>query len=212
MTLLTMLFLDACAPPAPVPRILEDLETRAEDTYRRALDKAQTELGRDAAAVRQAWDQFRERAKIDGAGDFLLQAIDKLVTKLEAEASKPQMELSIARIANAITQYLDELYSLYETTSPPALLNLGYGGREVTLDALEEDPDAAQADLANLNASWWGVRNEVLAAGGVTEVAAYEASLERQARLLSAEDLAGLREESDAGLQIAAAMKDVFGG
>ncbi|MCA9493680.1 MAG: hypothetical protein KC621_27295, partial [Myxococcales bacterium] len=149
----------------------------------------------------------------DGAAAADLDAMDAAVSALSDAAGAATLDdVSLARVANAVSGPMDELFALYDDPVPASILALDYGGREVSLDAMDGAVEAAGADIDQLDAVWATVRDQVLTAGGDAEAADYDASLTRQHELVSAGDAAGLLTESNAGLELVDALEGVFGG
>lgn len=210
-SLLSLLMLGACS-GSSIPAELANIEGTAEDAYDQALASNYADVGVDAAALDTDWTAFRDQAAADGAAEADLSAMDAaiagLVTAVAEQTSLTDLEL--ARAANAVSGPMDELFDLYNDPIPSAVLALDYGGREVSLDAMAEDLQAALTDIGTLETIWAGLKTQVLDAGGDAEAADYEASLATQTQLATDGDAAGLVTESNAGLEIVDLLEDVF--
>jgi hypothetical protein len=114
--------------------------------------------------------------------------------------------------ANAVSGPMDELFALYDDPVPASILALDYGGREVSIDAMEEGMGDAMEDIGELETVWASVKADVLDAGGDAEAADYDSSLATQRDLAEQGDAAGLLSESNNGLEIVDALEGVFGG
>ena len=209
--LLALPLLGACAGSA-VPSALSDLEGTAEDAYDKALVADYTAVSDDASALDAGWQDFRDQAAADGATDADLTAMDDAIAGLgDAVANQSSLtDYELARAANAVSGPMDELFALYDDAIPADILALDYGGREVSIDAMEEGMGDALDDIGELEAVWSGVKQQVLDAGGDAEAADYEASLASQTELANGGDASGLLVESNNGLEIVDALEGVF--
>lgn len=203
--------LGACA-GSSIPGALSDLEGTAEDAYDKALVSDYTAVADDASALDAGWAEFRDQAVADGAGDADVTAMDDAIAGLgHAVADQAALtDYEIARAANAVSGPMDELFALYDDAIPADILALDYGGREVSIDAMEAGLGDALDDIGELEAVWSGVKQQVLDAGGDAEAADYETSLASQTDLANAGDAPGLLAESNNGLEIVDALEGVF--
>ena len=211
---LFLLLASGCAKGgAGVPSALLDIEGTAEDAYDKALVGDAATVTADADAIATGWNDYRAQAEADGASSADLSAMDAAVSALsDAAAAADLRDTALARVANGVSAPMDELFGLYDDPVPAPILALDYGGREVSLDAMEEGLDDAAQDLDELDAVWATVRDQVVAAGGSAEADAYDASLVAQHDLATAADAAGLLAESNNGLELVDALEGVFGG
>ena len=209
---LTLLVAGCAKQGSAIPGELLDIEGTAEHAYDKALVDDTASVAADADTIAAAWASYRDTAAADGASPSDLVAMDDAVSALSAAAPEATDGIALARLANGVSAPMDELFGLYDDPVPPAVLALDYGGREVSLDSLEEGLDDAAQDLDELDAVWATVRGEVVSAGGDAEAGAYDASLLRQHELASAGDSAGLLAESNNGLELVDALEGVFGG
>ncbi|MEQ1501576.1 MAG: hypothetical protein ABMB14_05065 [Myxococcota bacterium] len=201
-----------CGKQSSIPAELLDLEGTAEHAYDKALVDDFASVQGDAETIASAWASYRGTAEADGASPSDLTSMDDAVSALSAAAGATGDGIALARVANGVSAPMDELFGLYDDPVPPAVLALDYGGREVSLDSLEEGLDDAAQDIDELDAVWATVRDEVVSAGGEAEASAYDASLLRQHELATAGDAAGLLAESNNGLELVDALEGVFGG
>lgn len=212
ISFLLLALLGACAGSSSIPGALADIEGTAEDAYDKALVSDYAAVADDASALDSGWSSFRDQAATDGAAEADLTAMDDAIAGLsDAVANQASLtDLELARAANAVSGPMDELFALYDDPIPPAVLALDYGGREVSIDALEEGMGDALEDIGELESIWSGVKQEVLDAGGDAEAADYDTSLTTQTDLANAGDAAGLLAESNNGLEIVDALEGVF--
>lgn len=212
ISFLLLPLLGACAGSSSIPATLADIEGTAEDAYDKALVSDYAAVSDDASALDSGWASFRDQAATDGAADADLSAMDDAIAGLvSAAADQPNLtDLELARAANAVSGPMDELFALYDDPVPASVLALDYGGREVSLDALEVDMTAALSDIGTLETVWGDVKQQVLDAGGDAEAADYDTSLATQADLANAGDATGLLTESNNGLEIVDSLEGVF--
>lgn len=214
ISFLLLPLLGACvgSSKSTIPQALADLEGTAEDAYDKALVSDYATVSGDATGISDGWSSFRDQAAADGAADADLNAMDDAIAGLnDAVANQSSLtDYELARAANAVSSPMDELFALYADPVPPAVLALDYGGREVSIDAMEAGMGDALDDIGELRTVWSGVKQQVLDAGGDAEAADYEASLATQTDLANAGDAAGLLTESNNGLEIVDALEGVF--
>ena len=210
--LLLPFLLTACSGSSAIPTPLAEIEGTAEHAYDQALASDYAGLSADASTLDSAWAGFRARAAADGGPTEVLVLMDEAIAGLaSAAADQPNhTDLELARAANAISGPMDELFALYDDPVPAAVLALDYGGREVSIDALEDGLGDALADIGELESTWAGVKQQVLDTGADGEAASYDTSLATQADLATAGDAAGLLAESNHGLELVDAMEAVF--
>jgi hypothetical protein len=105
---------------------------------------------------------------------------------------------------------MEDLYSVYDSSTPPALMGLDYLGREVVLDGMESDFDATSLDTDSIQSTWDGVRDEVIAAGGQTEADAYDADIVDIRNACSTADTQAVQDYANVGLELVDAMEQLF--
>jgi hypothetical protein len=162
-----------------------------------------------AASLDRDWQAFRPQAQAAGATAAVLDATDQAVAGLD-DAAAGTDGLAMARAANAVSAAMPDLFSLFQPAVPPALLTLDGLGRELVLDGKEADFTAASGHLASLSAAWESARAQVVAAGGTTEAAQYDAALSALDADTSASDPARLQTDANAGLDLVDAMEKLF--
>jgi hypothetical protein len=210
---LTLVVVGCAKQGGAIPAELLDIEGTAEHAYDKALVAEFASVQGDADSITAAWASYRNTAEADGASAADLTAMDDAVSALsDAVAGATGDGVALARVANGVSAPMDELVGLYDDPVPPAVLALDYGGREVSLDSLEEGLDDAAQDIDELDAVWATVRDEVVSAGGEAEASDHDASLVRQHDLATAGDAACLLAESNNGLELVDALEGVFGG
>lgn len=214
ISFLLLPLLGACTGSADsaIPAALADIEGTAEDAYDKALVSDYAAVSDDASALDSGWAAFRDQAATDGAADADITAMDDAIASLNAAVADQAnlTDFELARAANTISGPMDELFALYNDPVPASVLALDYGGREVSLDAMEVDMDAALTDIGTLETVWAGVKQDVLDAGGDAEAADYDTSLATQTDAANSADDAGLLTESNNGLEIVDALEGVF--
>ena len=148
--LLALPLLAACG--SSVPAGLADIEGTAEDAYDKALVSDYAAVSADADTLTSAWKGYRDQAEADGASAADLGAMDDAIDGLSAavDSQADLTDVELARAANAVSAPMDELYSLYDDPVPASILALDYGGREVSIDAMEEGMGDALEDIGCL--------------------------------------------------------------
>jgi hypothetical protein len=112
--------------------------------------------------------------------------------------------------ANAVSQLMPTLYGHYASPIPVAVRALDYLDREAQLRSLAGQRERVRPLVAQLAATWAGLRAKVIAKGGRTEAAAYDQHVAAMKRLAPAAGK-GLRREADNGLNLVDSLEGVFG-
>jgi hypothetical protein len=76
-------------PTAPVPAILESIETLAEDAFDQALGSDFGAVEASAAAIALEWRAYREQALAAGAQPDDIEAMELAVSNFQADAARP---------------------------------------------------------------------------------------------------------------------------
>lgn len=204
-----LVILAACR-PGGVPAALEDIEAEAEHAYDVALAEDYAALADAASVIDAAWIDYRPTAEADGAGADVLSAVDDAIVGL-TEAANVQGGPAVAgRAANAVSEHMPELYTLYGPKVPTEVLALDYQGREIVLDGMDVAFEAAAIDVEALSSTWDAVRPAVVDAGGDAEAADFDASVERLRGLAAGQDAAGLIDEANVNLELVDVLEGVF--
>lgn len=196
--------------PGTVPAPLADIEGTAEDAYDKALVSDFAAVAAGAASIDGAWRSFRAEAGSAGAAAEVVSQMDEAVSGLVSASATPTDAAVLARAANAISAPMDELFALYETAVPPAVLALDYLGREVVLDARQGTLADATRHIDAIEDTYGTVRPGLLAGGGERPAAEYEASIDAMRADVSTEDAAALETDANVGLELVDAMEGVF--
>jgi len=197
--------------PEPPPRALVLLESRAEDAFDLALaEDVEGVLGL-AEQLSGTWDGYRDRARSDGVEAEAVSALDAAIDHLVQDLEGAPSTLELARSVNAVSAPMASFYSAYQPEVPAEVLTLDYVGRELRLDAMAHDYARARTDVEAMTASWRTLRPRVVRAGGVTEAAAFDRSIDAEQRAIASERGPVLDEEARAQLELVDDLERVFG-
>lgn len=205
---------DAAADVAPggtIPTALANVEGTAEDAFDKALLGDRQAVAADAAQLDTDWKSFRDQASSDGADATSLAAVDAAIAGLVTAAAGTQSPVELARAANAVSAPMPTLYALYHPATPTELLELDYRGREIQLDGQQPDLARAAQDAASLRQTWTALKSAVIANGGSTQAADYDASIAALESDITAGDGAKLATDAVVGLDLVDAMEGLFG-
>ena len=196
-----------------IPAELNSVESLAEDTYDMALANDFASVSDNAIQLDQDWAAFRDQAKADGASDSVLTQMDQAVADLLAGSEAGFTDPVVAaRVANAVSAPMPDLFDLYNPKIPSAVLALDYLGREVVLDGMEEDFTAATSDVDAIQSEWDGLRPLLVDAGGSDVATAYDDSIAALRQDITDLNSDLLIEEANVGLEIVDNMETVFEG
>jgi hypothetical protein len=198
--------------PGQVPDDLLHIEEVAEDAYDQALVAAYAKVSSDADEIAASWQAYRARAEADGAAAADLDAMDQAVDQLGPAAAAAVDPPTVGRAANAVSAGMDELFALYDPQVPADVLALDYLGREVVLDAMQQDFGRAGTDTDAIDARWADVKQQVLDAGGSMQASDYEASIATVRSAIAATDEAQVIADANAELELVDALERVFEG
>lgn len=190
-----------------IPQGVLDFEAAAEDAYDVALQGDVAALRKAAASIRDRWKKLRSAVVRDGLQDASARALDKSVAHLESLSRTTDDKVRLARAANALSDTMDDVFTLYRPKVPPEILSLDFLGRELVLDAMSSDARAAARDLATLQKEWAGLRPKVLKAGGSKQAADLDRLLTSVKEAISRQDWPELRNQSEAELELVDSME-----
>ncbi|MCB9777881.1 MAG: hypothetical protein H6742_04900 [Alphaproteobacteria bacterium] len=208
--LLPLALATACTGGSGVPADLEAIEGDAEHAYDVALVSDFAELATTADGIDSAWAAYRDTASADGASAALLDEMDVAVAGLLDVSGGSPTAVEAARAANAVSAPMPELYRLYDPPIPPEVLALDYLGREVVLDAMDDDFGAAVVDVDTVATTWAGLEPTVLDAGGDAEAADFSASVARMQELAQGTDAQALIDEANVNLELVDVLEGLF--
>jgi hypothetical protein len=193
----------------PAPAILTQTESRAEDLVDLAL------AGDRSGVTGQATRLVRETNSSSTAALIGLGVPRGTVAQLRQRASqvyhlaRSGSFVEILLAANAVSQLMPTLYRHFDHRVPTPILALDYFDREVEFRSLARQPVKVEGAVKGIEQAWARVRPRVIAAGGVSEAAAYETHVATMKRL---EPGGGqrLRAEAVHGLELVDALEQVF--
>jgi len=192
-----------------VPQALADTESGAEDLIAFAL------AGDRRAVVSSAGRLVKE---VDGTTTRVLsRASVRAATVAELErrtarlsrVSRARSFVDVALAANAVSQLMPRLYERFESPVPSEILGLDYLDREAQFRSLARQPTKVAAAVKSLAATWARVRPKVVSAGGTDEARAYQAHVDRMARLAPSA-AHQIEAEARSGLEVVDRLERVF--
>lgn len=201
----------AGCPPATdgnaIPQSLLDIEGIAEDAYDKALLADFAAVSKDGEDIAAAWDGFRVQAEADGAS---AETLGGMTASVDGLRNAPEDAVGAGRAANAVSAFMKDLFGLYDPTTPPSIIQLDYGGREIVLDALAADLLAAGVDIDALETEWLSVSDAVVAAGGQDVADSYDLHIAEMRARVTADDADTLIEEANLGLELVDDMEKLY--
>jgi len=194
---------------APAPAILTQTESRAEDLVDLAL------AGDRTGVIREATRLARETngstiAPLTGLG-----VPRAKVARLSQRANhvyrlaRSGSFVEILLAANGVSQLMPSLFGHFYDRVPTPILALDYLDREAELQSLARQPEKVASAVKGIEQTWAGVRPKVIAAGGVSEAAAYQTHVATMKRLEPTEGQK-VRAEAVHGLELVDALEQVF--
>ena len=204
------LYLVSCSQKnGEIPTELSNIEGDAEHAYDMALAEDYVAAHDAALSIQTSWQTYRDVALADGATETVLTQLDDAIANL-LTVSEAGVRIDVGRAANAISAPMPELFALYNPSIPPAILELDYEGRAIVLDGMEEDFATSITDVENLSTTWNSIKQQVVDAGGTTEAADFDASVQRLTDLAQGSDVAGLIEEANINLELVDVLEGLF--
>lgn len=202
----------AHASTAAIPTALDKLESISEDTYDLAYAGKFAQVTKNAATIRLIWQRYRPDATRAGASPQLVGKMDKAVADLSAAAphARPGENVKLARLADAVTADMDQLFALYHPTTPTGIMKLDYLGRELVLDGTAGDFDAAGRHFQEMSSDWAALKPAILHANGANEARVYDQSLVDLKVHLGTRDGAAVVKAANVGLDDIDAMEKLF--
>ena len=193
-----------------IPTEISDLESAAEDAYEEALKNNISDVKVKSSLMNTIWQSYRSKAANDGASAPNLNAVDLAINNFVVLMESSSDSNEVARAANAVSATMDELFALYDSPVPSNVLVLDYLGREVALDARQNDFVAAKSHIDTYAATFAIIRSEILAAKGSKEVADFEANVVYMLANVTAQDNLNLEINANLGLEIVDNIETVF--
>lgn len=187
-----------------MPPPLQQVRTEAAAVYERAVAGDDEIAFVGPARVEEAWREARRRAEADGAPAAAVDAVAAAVTALRWSATlRDDDPLAMARAANRVIGATAGLVTFYRPGLPPDTLHLDYLQRELALDGLAGDLEAAATHARELERAWTAVRAHVLEAGARRQTAAFDASVGAVREAVAARDFERLARIASRGATLA---------
>ena len=195
----------------PVPAVLKATESSAEDIVDYALAGNRGQVTTAAAELRAAATGPAAAALAgSGASPADISTLRQRATRVAA-LSRHGSFVQIALAANAVSQLMAGFYARFRDPVPPGILTLDYLDREAQLRSLAGQRPEVAAAIRQLVAFWPRTRPLVVAAGGATQAAAYQAHVAAMKRLAPGAG-ARIRAEAVRGLALVDKLEQVFTG
>ena len=193
----------------PVPQVLRDTESSAEDLVDYALARDRRNVVAAAAELESAASgpaaAALTRAGVPAATVARLRARAGHVAVLARRAPY----IAVALAANDVSALMAELYAHFRDRVPASVLELDYLDREAQLRSLAGTPTQVAAAVKRLAPVWARLRQKVVAAGGAQEAAAFTAHVAAMKRLDPAAARA-VQAEAAHGLELVDRLEQVF--
>jgi len=154
--------------PQEVPKELNGLEALSCDVFGFALKVDLEGLESASRRLAEQWSSVREIVIDDGASPKDVAGTDGAIARLRKVLDGRAERVPLARAANAVSLHLDELFGLYRPVVPAGMLALDFLGRELLLDGIQADFTSAAGHTDDLAATWGGLRDRVVGAGGAS--------------------------------------------
>ena len=177
---------------AAVPSDLVDIESGAEDAFEAVLLGDSATVNAGLTKIQQGFAAYRGHAVSDGAPQAIVDRLKTVSDELRDAIAEGETGPALARITNAVSAPMPRLFAVYTEPVPPTVLVLDYVGRELELDALQHSASQAATDLERAVRTWNLLRPTVVAKGGTTEAAKFDATLADLRAAVDAADFAAL--------------------
>jgi hypothetical protein len=196
---------------APVPAVLTDVESSAEDIVDDALAGNRDAVVATAGTLRRTADGPAASAlRSAGVPKAVVRDLGRRANRVALVSGKGSM-ISIALAANDVSGLMPSLYAHFSDRVPPTILRLDYLDREAELRSLAREGSRASAAVAQLGPAWAGVRARVVAAGGKSEAASFDRHVAAMQKLRSRTGR-DLEAEAARGLELVDQLEQVFTG
>jgi len=199
----------AAAAKPPLPAVLVDTESSAEDIVDYALAGDRGQVVSTAARLKGAADGPAAAALVRSGVPAATVAQLVLRANRVARISHRGSFVTVALAANAVSGLMPILYGRFANRVPASILALDYFDREAELRSLAHDPASVARAVEQLARTWARVRPTVIAAGGAVEAAAFGRHVAAMGRL---DPNAGkpVQAEAARGLELVDRLEDVF--
>jgi hypothetical protein len=193
---------------ASVPRTVLSIEGDAEDAIDMVFADNWDRVSADAGSIASNWAEFVDSSEAGGVTDGQREAMDKAIADLGG-AAYSEDGIGARQAANDVSKVIVDVFDLFEHMVPTDVGRLDWMERQVIIDADRDDWTAVQSDLTQTRYTFSRIKSDVSASGGEKEAADFEASLDKQARLASAEDTA-IVDEANLALELVDALERVY--
>lgn len=201
--------MDEASAKQPVPAVLTEVESSAEDIVDLAVAGDRRSLVAEAERLR-AETGGRRLAALAGSGirPATVARLRQQARRL-AGVARTGSFVDVALAANAVSQLMPAAYGRFQDPVPAAILTLDYLDREARFRAVAAQEKQVARAVTGLERAWAGVRPKVVEAGGKSEAAAYDRHVATMKRLPpgAAEQV---RAEAVRGLELVDRLEQVF--
>jgi hypothetical protein len=193
----------------PLPTVLVDTESSAEDIVDYALAGDRSRVVSTAARLKASADGPAASALARSGVPAATVTELTLRANRVARISRGASFVTVALAANAVSGLMPVLYGRFANRVPASILALDYFDREAELRSLARQPARVALAVEQLAGTWTRVRPKVVAAGGAAEAAAFQQHVVTIGRL---EPTSGkqVRAEAARGLELVDRLEDVF--
>jgi len=203
---------DAAAASGAIPDSLRTVESGAEDTTDFVL------AGERAQAV-DAANALNEAAQGQAAKDLATAGISAArIDELKARAAEVARiapggkPIDVALAANRAFELVPGFFAVYSDPVPAEVIELDYLDFEAKLQGIAGDSTEAASAIAQLDRTWSALRGEVVAAGGDSAAAQFDAHVAEMLRLTSAGTDQQIADEAQHGLDLVDEIEVVYAG
>jgi len=199
----------AAAAKPPLPAVLVDTESSAEDIVDYALAGDRGRVVSTAARLKASADGPAASALVRSGVPAATVAQLALRANRVARVAHGAPFVTVALAANAVSGLMPVLYDRFANRVPAAILRLDYLDREAELHSLARQPAKVSPAVQQLAATWTHVQTKVIAAGGAAEARAFGRHVAAMRRL---DPDAGkpVQAEAARGLELVDRLEDVF--
>jgi len=199
----------AAAAKPPLPAVLVDTESSAEDIVDFALAGDRGQVVSTAARLKASADGPAAAALVRSGVPRATVAQLALRANRVARISHGASFVSVALAANAVSGLMPVLYGRFANRVPASILALDYFDREAELRSLAHHRADVTRAVDQLAQTWTHVRPKVIGAGGAAEAAAFGRHVAAMRRLdPNAEK--PVQAEAARGLELVDRLEDVF--
>lgn len=194
----------------PVPDPLADIEAQTEDIFDQVPQNSWDTITTDIAAMRKDWSAYRSTAARDGIPAGVQAGFTRALDTLESSAARRDAAAT-AQAANDASAAAVEMLGHYDLGHPVEIGRLDVIGRQVILDAQQQELTRAQQQIAAANQELTAARASLNAHGGQQVLTQAQATLTEMTRLAQRHDTTGLTTQAKVLLEVVDGMEQLYG-